>query len=64
MDEVAHLHVEQQRFGGVLHVEGIETPVLRDDGHVGLVREVPYGSLHADDVFRTVRLARYQVGRA
>ena len=23
LDEVAHLHVEQQRFGGVLHVEGV-----------------------------------------
>ena len=30
MDEVAHLHVEKQRFGGVLHVKSIETPVLRD----------------------------------
>ena len=28
MDEVAHLHIEQQRFGGIFHVEGIETPVL------------------------------------
>ena len=26
MDEVAHLHVEQQRFGGVLHVEGVKLP--------------------------------------
>ena len=34
MDEVAHLHVEQQRFGGVLHVEGIETPVLRYHGQM------------------------------
>ena len=30
VDEVAHLHVEQQRFGGVLHVERVETSVLRD----------------------------------
>ena len=64
MDEVAHLHVEQQRFGGVFHVEGVETPVLRDDGHVGFVREIPHGSLHADDVLRTVGFARNQIGRA
>ena len=44
------LHVEQQRFGGVLHVEGVETAVLRDDGHIRFVGKIPYGSLHTDDV--------------
>jgi len=63
MDEVAHLHIEQQRFGGIFHVEGIETPVLRYHGHIGFVREVPHGSLHADDILRSVGFARNQVGR-
>ena len=64
VDEVAHLHVEQQRLLGILHVEGIEAAVLRDDAHVRLVLEVLHGRLHTDHVLRTVRLARYQVGRA
>ena len=64
MDEVAHLHVEQQRFGCIFHVEGVETPVLRYNGHIGFVREVPHGSFHADDVLRSVGFARNQVGRA
>ena len=64
MDEVAHLHVEKQRFGGVLHVKSIETPVLRDYRHIGFVREVTHGSFHADDVLRSVGFTRNQVGRA
>ena len=64
MDEVAHLHVEKQRFGGVLHVKSIETPVLRDYRHIGFVREVPHGSFYSDDVLRSVGFARNQVGRA
>ena len=64
MDEVAHLHVEQQRFGGVLHVEGVETAVLRDDGHIRFVGKISHGSLHADDVLRSVGFPGNQVGRA
>jgi len=64
MDEVTHLHVEQQRFIGIFHVEGIETPVLRYHGHIGFVREVPHGRFHADDVLRSVGFTRNQVGRA
>ena len=64
VDEVAHLHVEQQRLLGILHVERVKAAVLRDDAHVRLVLEVLHGRLHADHVLRTVRLARYQVGRA
>ena len=37
--------------------------VLRDDAHVRFRAEAPYRRLHADDVLRTVRLARYKVGR-
>ena len=61
MDEVAHLHVEQQRFSGIFHVEGIETPVLRDYRHIGFVREVPHGSFYSDDVLRSVGFARNQI---
>ena len=64
MDEVLHLHIEQQRFVGVFHVERIIGPVLRDDAHVRLRAEVPYRRLHADDVLRTVSLARDKVRRA
>ena len=64
VDEVAHLHIEQQRLLGILHVERVKAAVLRDDAHVRLVLEVLHGRLHTDHVLRTVRLARYQVGRS
>ena len=63
MDEVLHLHVEHQRLVGIFHVERIIGAVLRDDAHVRFRAEVPYRRLHADDVLRTVCLARYEVGR-
>ncbi len=64
VDEVAHLHVEQQRFLGIFHVEGVETAVLGDDGHIRLVLEVLDGRLHTDDVLRSVGFPGYQVRRA
>ena len=42
----------------LLGVEGVETSVLRDDGHVGFVGKIPHGSLHADDVLRSVGFPR------
>ena len=63
VDKVLHLHVQDKRLVGVLHVKGIEAAILRDDAHVRLAAEVPDRRLHADDVLRAVRLARYQVGR-
>ncbi len=62
MDEVAHLHIEQQRFGGILHVEGVETPVLRYHGHIRFIREIAHGGLHADNILGTVGFTRNQVG--
>ena len=63
VDKVLHFHVQDKRLVGVLHVKGIETAILRDDAHVRLAAEVPDRRLHADNVLRAVRLARYQVGR-
>ena len=62
MDEVAHLHVQQQRLVGILDVECVKVAVLGYHAHIGFTAEMFPGRLHTDDVFRTVRLARYQVG--
>ena len=64
MDEVAHLDIEQQRFVGVFHIEGIERAVLGNDRHIGLRAEIAHGGLHADHVLRAVSLARDKVRRA
>ena len=64
VDEVAHFHIEQQRFLSVFHVEGVETAVLGDDGHVRLVLEVLDRRLHADYVLRAVGFPGYQVRRS
>ena len=64
MNEVAHLDIEQQRFGGILHIEGIERAVLGDDRHIGFRAEIAHGSLHTDHILRTVCLARDKVRRA
>lgn len=61
VDEVAHLDVEQQRFVRVTDVERVERAVLGDDRHIGLGAEIAHSSLHADDILRTVGLARDQV---
>ena len=37
---------------------------LRDDGHIRFVGKIPYGSLHTDDVLRSVGFPGNQVGRA
>ncbi len=62
MDEVAHLHVQQQRLVGILDVECVKVAVLGYHAHIGFTAEMFPGRLHTDDVLRTVCLARYQVG--
>lgn len=62
VDEVAHLDVEQQRFGRVADVERVERTVLGDDRHIGLGAEIAHGGLHANDVFSTVALPRIRFG--
>ena len=64
MDEVAHLHIQKQRLIRIFHIESIKRAVLRNYGHVGFTGEVPDGSLHTDDVLRTVGFPGNQVGRA
>lgn len=64
VDEVAHLDVEQQRFGRVADVERVERTVLGDDRHIGLGAEIAHGGLHANDVFSTVGLTCDQIRRA
>ena len=54
MDEVAHLHIQKQRLIRIFHIEGIKRAVFGNYGHIGFAGEVPDGSLHADDVLRTV----------
>ena len=61
MDEVAHLHIQQQRLVGILDVEGVKVPVFGNHAHIGLAVEMFPGCLHTDDILRTVCLARYQI---
>ena len=63
MDKVLHLHIEDKRLIGILDIEGVETAVLRNDRHIGLVLEVLHGRLDTDNILRTVSLARNQIGR-
>ena len=63
MDEVAHFHIQQQRLVGILDIECIEVAVFGNYAHVCLAPEMFPGCLHTDHIFRTVRLARYQIGR-
>ena len=62
VDEVAHLHIQQQRFVGVLDIERVKVPVLGNHAHVRLVAEMLHRGLHPDHVIRAVSLAGYQVG--
>jgi len=64
VDKVAHLDVEQQRFGRIADVERVERAVFGDDRHIGLGAEIAHGSFHADDILRTVGLACDQIRRA
>ncbi|GFI07505.1 hypothetical protein IMSAGC006_02262 [Muribaculaceae bacterium] len=64
MDEILHLHIEDQRLVGILDIESVEAAALGDDRYVGLVAEPLYGRLHADHVLRSVSLPRDKVGRA
>ena len=63
MDEIAHLDVQQQRLGGIFHIERIERSVLGNDRHIGLDTEIAHGGFHTDHVLRAVSLARDKVRR-
>ncbi len=62
MDEVAHLHVQQQRLVGILDVECVKVAVLGYHAHIGFTAEMFPGRLHTDDVFRTVALPAIRLG--
>ena len=64
MDEILHLHIQDQRLVGILDIESVEAAALGDDRYVGLVAEPLYGRFHADHVLRSVSLPRDKVGRA
>ncbi len=42
MDEVLHLHIQDQRLVGILDIESVEAAALCDDRYVGLVAEPLY----------------------
>ena len=63
MDEVLHLDVQFIRLLGVLHVESIETAVLRDDAHVRLSLEPSLGGFYTYHVLCPVSLTRHDVCR-
>ena len=63
VDKVLHFHIEDKRLIGILDIEGVETAVLRNDRHIGLVMEVLYGRLYTDNILSTVSLACNQIGR-
>ena len=64
VDEVRHLHVEQQRLVGIAHVESVEAAIFGDDAHVRLPLKALDGGFYADDILRSVRLTGNEVGRA
>ena len=53
MDEITHLHIQQQRLIGILHVEGIEVPVFGYYRHIGLLPEIACRGLAGYQVCRT-----------
>ena len=63
MDEVLHLDVQHVRLLGVLDIKRIKAAVLRNHRHVRLTLEPSLRGLHADNVLRTIGLARHDVGR-
>ena len=63
MDEITHLHIQQKRLVGILHVEGIEVPVFGYYRHIGLLPEIACRGLYTDYILGTVGLAGYQVCR-
>ena len=63
MDEITHLHIQQQRLVGILHVECIEVPVFGYYRHIGLLPEIACRGLYSDYILGTVGLAGYQVCR-
>lgn len=64
VDEVAHLDIQQQRFGRIADIERVERAVFGDDRHIGLGAEIAHGGFHTDDVLRAVGLACDQIRRA
>ena len=62
MDEVTHLHIQQQGLIGILDIEGVKISVFGNDRHVGLLPEMAGRGFHADDILGTVSLAGNQVG--
>ena len=63
VNEVVHLDIQQQWFVCILHIECIEVPALRNDGHICLALEILDRSLYSDDILGTVSLACNQIGR-
>ena len=61
MDKVLHLHIQKQRFIGVLDIEGVKAAALGDDRHIRLVTEILHHGFHADDILRTVSLACHEI---
>ena len=61
VDEVAHLHIEEQRLFRIFDVEGVKAAVLRNDAHVRLVLEISYRSFHSYHILSPVRFSGNKV---
>ena len=64
VNDVRHLHVEQQRLVGIAHIKSVEAAIFGDDAHVRLPLKALDSGFHADDILRSVRLTGDEVGRA
>ena len=62
MNKITHLHIKQQRFIGILDIEGVKISVFRDHAHIRLITKMLSGRFHTDHIFRAVRLSGNQVG--
>ena len=62
MDEIAHLHVQQERFIHIPDIERVKISIFSDHAHVRLIPEMLFSSFHTDHVLRRIRLSGYQIG--
>lgn len=62
MNEIAHLHVQQERFIRIPDIERVKISIFSDHAHVRLIPEMLFSSFHTDHVLRRIRLSGYQIG--
>ena len=62
MNEVTHLHVQQERFIRILDIKRVEISIFSDHAHVRLIPEMLFSRFHTDHVLCSIRLSGYQIG--